>query len=522
MLSRILGMLRDMAFAYYFGAGAIMDAWVIGFKIPNLARRIFGEGAAASAVIPVYSAELEKNKDNAAVLARTFATVVFVLLCGIVLLAQAVILWYVIAVAELADTKLMLNLTAIMLPYMAMVCLVAVLGGVLNAHHHFAVPAFAPVILNVCILAGLWVAGGLLKIDPQKQAYITAVFVLAAGVLQLLSQFMVLRGYGVSLRPAWKVKTEPFRNVLTLMGPMILGMVATQINTLVNDIIAKALSGSPARGLTFEIFGQTLRYPVWEGAVSSLFYAQRLYQFPLGVLGISLATAIFPMMTRAQARQDNNLLLTTIGRGLKGSIFVAVPATVGLWLVGQPLIALLFERGRFSSSDTLLTNRILAFYAIGLTGFFLQQILTRAFYSRLDSRLPAQTAGFAVVVNIILNFAFIWPMGAAGLALSTSLCSYIQVCILLVVLLGRLGPGFLTGLGKNAAKTVAATAAMALVGWLILFFLKNLGRGRAAELIRLAAVLGGCSITFPAVSALLKNEMLGLLLKKAPPDGSQG
>ena len=198
----------------------------------------------------------------------------------------------------------MFALTGIMLPYMIMICVVAILGGILNTHRHFAAPAAAPLLLNIFLIGALWYTEKILHTPDTKQVYFVSAAVLIAGLAQLAIQIPALKSVGVSIRADWQVHSDAFKKVFLLMAPMILGLAATQINTLVDDITAKCLSGSAEKGKFFYLFGTQIQYPLWEGTVSRLFYSQRFYQFPLGVLGISLATAIFPVMSIQAAKKD--------------------------------------------------------------------------------------------------------------------------------------------------------------------------------------------------------------------------
>lgn len=506
-------MVRDMSFAYFFGRSELFDAWAIAFKIPNLSRRIFGEGAAATSFIPVYSQYLEKNPQEANRLANTVLTIVFLILSAIVVLIWLGIWGYMQVGAELEGTRRMLKLTAIMLPYMVMICLVAIMGGILNSHRHFAAPALAPVVLNVFLIAALLISGKWLAWPKEKMVFFTAWAVLAVGVGQLLLVMVPMRRYQVVIRPAWDIHSEGVRKILVLMGPMILGLTATQLNTLADDIIAKSLSGSPEKGDSFVFWGRMIHYPVWAGTVSGLFYAQRLYQFPLGVLGTSLATAIYPVLSRTAARGEKKELTDTVRRGLCGAFFIALPATVGMILIGQPLIRVLFERGEFTADDTAATSWILYCYCLGLCGYFSQQIATRAFYAMGQSKQPALTASLAVGVNVCLNLVLIWPLGAAGLALSTAACSYLQVGILLYGLRRRLGAELLEGWLKSLLKTAAATAVMAAAGLVLLGLFGRGAGGTIRNLVQIGTVVAVCSGVFLLVSWLGGNEMLGLLLR---------
>ena len=392
-----------------------------------------------------------------------------------------------------------------------MVCVVAILAGVLNVHKHFAAPAAAPIVLNTFIITTILLTGWTLDVPPAQQVFAVAFAVLFAGIAQILIQIAPLRASGVSIRPAWAVQSQAFKKILILMGPMILGMTVTQINTLSDNLIAWFFSGSDDKGQTFELFGNVIRYPLWRGSVSYLYYSQRLYQLPLGVFGISLATAIFPVMSANAAKKDYTSLCHTIGRGLKGALFIALPATVGLLLVSGTLVAAVFEHGRFESTDTAMTSRTLCFYAIGLCGFFSQQILTRAFYSMQDSKTPMKSALAAVAVNVVLNLTLIWYMGTAGLALSTVLCSYLQVFVLAGLLYAKFGKILFAGFIPVCLKTIAGTAVMAVLGYLTLLGLETLPQTVLCNVIRLTAVVSICAGSYYLIAKLLGNEMLGLL-----------
>lgn len=506
MLSRVLGMLRDMTFAYFLGAGGLMDGWAIAFKIPNLARRLFGEGAASASLIPVYSEELQKDREKADTLAFTVVTVVFILLAGIVLLGESIIWGYYKFVSVYAGTQLKLKLSAIMLPYMILICVVAILAGILNTHRHFASPAAAPIVLNIFIIGSLCFSGWVLQTRPNRQVFIVAVTVLLAGLLQLFIQLPPLWARGIYIRPAWQIRSDSFRKIILLMGPMVLGLSATQINTLADDFIALWLSGSNEKGQFFIWFGRQIKYPLWEGAVSQLFYSQRLYQLPLGVLGISLATAIFPVMSSDAARNDFTALSRTVSRGLRCAVFVALPATVGLLMVGRPLVSVLFERGRFSAQDTNLTTWTLSFYVLGLSGYFAQQVVTRAFYSMQDSYIPALSAVIAVFTNVVLNLTLVWFLGTGGLAAATAICSYLQVALLVTALHKRLDPGVLEGLAWAIGKTIIATVCMYVVASIVLSFSKNL-----ADSFKLLLTVPLAAAVYLLAAKFLRIEMLSLL-----------
>jgi putative peptidoglycan lipid II flippase len=502
VLSRVVGMVRDMAFAYYFGAAWLMTAWTMGFKIPNLSRRLFGEGAASASFIPVYSEQLHKDPAAAQRLANSVLTVLFIFLTVIMVVGEVVV-WSIYGLADLKlGARLGLVLCGIMLPYMVLICLVAMLGGILNVHRHFAAPAAAPLLLNVIIIASVMITGTALDIPPERQVLHVAGWVVFAGLAQMLLHVPPLRASGFRFHFAWDFRSRAFKQILWMMGPMLLGLTVTQINTLADDLIALAFSNDEG-------------WPLGWGSVSHLYYAQRLYQFPLGVLGISLATAIFPVMSVDAAKKDFDGLCKTVSRGFGASIFVALPATVGTILIARPLVAAVFQHGEFLAEDTALTAWTLSFYSIGLCGYFGQHITTRAFYATQDAKAPALTAALAVVVNVILNLALLWVLGTGGLALSTALCSYLQVILLVRLLSKRYGDSLLQGLGPVVVKTVVGTTAMGLAAGGALAMMRNLPATTLSDVIRLGVVLPLSVLVYLAAAKLLDNEMLSLILPRA-------
>ncbi len=469
----MFGFIRDVAYSHFFGATALLDAWTIAFKIPNLARRLFGEGAASASLIPVYSEELTKGPEQAKQLVNTVVTVLFVLLAAIVLIGQAGIWGYYRIFSPTSETRLVLELSSIMLPHMLLICLVAILAGILNVHRHFAAPAAAPIVLNIFIISSMLLTGWAFKLGAREQLFFVAIAVLVAGLAQIAIQVPPLRSAGVSIKPGWHIHSDAFRKIVILMGPMILGLTVTQINTLADDLIAWWFSGSAEKGAFFILLGRKIAYPLERGSVSHLYYAQRLYQLPLGIFGISLATAIFPVMSSFAARKDFSGLATTVSQGIRIAAFIAIPATIGLVAIARPVISLAFQHGQFSSSDTNMVAWTLFFYVLGLCGYFAQQVVIRAFYSMQDSKAPMRSALIAVVANIVLNLTLIWFLGTGGLALSTAICSYLQVVILILLLRKRLGASILNGLAPALVKTILATLCMSATVAITLGFSKS-------------------------------------------------
>jgi putative peptidoglycan lipid II flippase len=535
MISRVLGFARDTAYAIVFGPGTLLDAWFIAFRIPNLGRRLFGEGAASSSVIPVYSEQLHNNPEKAARLARTVISVIFLVLMGLVLIGEIVMLALYQFWGDNAETKLVFALTAVTLPYMILICLVAIVAGLLNVHKHFFSPALAPIIMNLCIIAGAigaalifpvpFVNGGpgspAQKIQDfaspaVKQIFLVAVAVIVAGLFEFAAQLPPFFKKGLSLKPCWDVHSEPFRRILRLMAPMIIGLSVTQINTLTDDIVAWCFSGSPEKGSYFTLLGREIAYPLWRGSVSYLGYAQHLYQLPLGIFGISLATALFPVMSTYAAKKDYDGLSKMVSQGIRGSLFIAIPCSIGLILVAKPFITVWLQHGNFQEKDVPGVVWPLIFYSTGITGYFLQQIIVRAFHSLQDPVPPVRTGLVAVFANFILNLILIWPLGTGGLAASTAICSYLQVFVLIYMLRRRLGKMVFDGVSLAALKTAAASILMTLAAITVY----QLGK-EWHNITKLAVVIPVSILVFIIASRLLRIAEMSFLTGKKSQTPSQ-
>jgi len=529
-ISRVLGFARDTAYAIVFGPGPLLDAWFIAFRIPNLGRRLFGEGAASASLIPIYSEQLHNNPDNAKRLANTVITALFVVLAGLVLLGEVFIWLLYEYFGKATETHLILSLTAITLPYMILICLVAVIAGVLNVHRHFAAPAMAPIIMNLCIIAGATTAAWLFPvhikdkisgINPNviysfdqpavRQLFVVAVSVIAAGIFEFAVQIPPLHKAGLSLQMSWDIYSEPFKKVLRMMGPMIIGLAVTQINTLADDLVAWWFSGSVEKGQFFTLLGYQIKYPLWRGSVSYLGFAQHLYQLPLGIFGISLATALFPVMSMRAAQKDYAGLCKMVSLGIRSSIFVALPCSLGMILIAKPLISVWLRHGNFQASDIQGVVKALVFYSLGITGYFLQQIMVRTFYSMQDSKAPVRTGLVAVGVNFVLNIILIWLLGTGGLAASTAFCSYLQVVILAVMLRKRLGSSILENLMVTLVKTTVAVSVMWFAGRGVLTIMDDLPGEFWFNMLRLAAVIPSAVAVYLLAAKLLHIKELALL-----------
>ncbi|MBI4716289.1 MAG: murein biosynthesis integral membrane protein MurJ [Planctomycetes bacterium] len=446
--SRILGLIRESVFGYYFSTSELLSAFRIAFMAPNLARRLFGEGALSAAMIPVLTQCLKEQGEEAArrFVGRLLTVLTVVLLVGLGAVESVLLVWRVL------HDDLALRLTAVLMPYMVLICLVAVGSGVLNVRGHFAVPAAAPTILNIAIIIGALGGSLALGMDGARLMTLVCVAILLSGVLQVAATGAAFRHARFAPRYGWSRHDPQIRAVMKLMGPMVLGLSAVQINQLVDYVIAYLF--------VFDQTGERVGPAV-------LGFAQYLYQLPLGVFGISLATAIFPVLSHKAAEGDRAGMCETIGRGIRLGAFVSLPACAGLVLVATPLVAALYQRGDFDAQDTQRVSATLICYSLGLPAYFAQHVIVRAFYALRDSGTPAALAMRMVFINVAVNLVLVFVMEERGLALSTSLCATVQALWLIRRLRGVLPEmqwaEVVAGLGRMALAAVVMSAAVVAV-----------------------------------------------------------
>ncbi len=444
LLSRFTGLVRDSVQAAVLGLTGVADAFSIGFLVPNLFRRLFGEGALTAAFIPIYT-DLVKN-DPA--LARRFASLcialMLVVLGGITILCEAALAGLLASVELTRDTDLAIRLTMIMLPYMPMVCIVAMVGGVLQVHGKFGAPAAAPIFLNIVMIVGTLAAVKIAGVPMNESddvggeklrhaVVLISYTVLIAGLVQLLWQVGMMWRHE-PLTMAMTGAGPAMKRMVRMMVPMFIGLGVFQINTLADYLIAFLLSAKEGGATQLAVLGFTLDFPIRTGDVAALQWAQRLYQFPLGVFGIAVATATFPAMSRAAADAadvERIHLRTILRHGLRLTCFIGLPASAGLILLRVPITRLIYERGTFSLEDSQRVASAMIGYSAAVWAYSMMHVLTRAFYAVKDARTPLKISLWMVALNVALNLALIWPMGVAGLAWSSGICAMVQVVLLL-------------------------------------------------------------------------------------------
>ncbi|MCP4875154.1 MAG: murein biosynthesis integral membrane protein MurJ [Gammaproteobacteria bacterium] len=412
LLSRLLGLARDIVIARFFSASDAADAFFVAFKIPNFLRRLFAEGAFSLAFVPVLT-EYRSNYSAAQtrdLIDRVAGTLGFILLLLSVLGVVASPLLIGIFAAGFIDQPVKFDLTADMLrltfPYILLISMTAMSGGILNTWKRFAVPAFTPVLLNLSLIGcALW-------LSPQLEMPITALAwgVLIAGVAQLLFQLPFLYREGLLPRPRWGWRHEGVQKIIKLMIPALFGSSVAQINLLFDTFIASFLV---------------------TGSVSWLYYSDRLLEFPLGVFGVALATVVLPNLSQAHYKNGDDSFNQTMHWAIQLTLIIAVPATFGLFLLAQPILSTLFEYGAFEFNDSMMAAYSLMAYSLGLPAFIMIKILANGFYARQDTRTPVRIGIQAMFINMLLNVVFVVSMLQAdflaphvGLALATTASAY--------------------------------------------------------------------------------------------------
>ena len=499
LLSRIFGFLRDVVIAGYFGAGLASDAFFVAFRIPNLLRRLFAEGSLTIAFIPVFTEYLTtRGKDEAFQLAGSAVRILSVVLAvtAVIGIMISPLIVYVIApgFAESPEKyRLTVILTRVMFPYIFFIGLVALFMGILNVLDHFAAPALAPVFLNLAMI------GSVLFISPRMSEPVMglAAGVLIGGLLQLLLQLPFVIQKGVRFWRKTAFLHPGITKIGRLMLPAVFGAAVYQINIFVATLLASLLP---------------------EGSVSYLYYADRLVQFPLGIFAIATATAVLPSLSRQAAAKDYNALRDTFGHAMRLVFFITVPSMVGLIILREPIVALLFKRGAFDMNTTRMTAVALLYYGIGLWAFSAVRIVVSVYYALQDTRTPVRMAVVSLLVNICLGILLMGPLQHGGLALATSLASMVNYYLLVWGLKKKIGLPAWRDLLISAARTLGCACAMGMVVYGVMTVaLRPLDQEFWRQLTGLVtAILAGMLVYAGCAVALKSPEMLTILqgLKK--------
>jgi putative peptidoglycan lipid II flippase len=492
----VLGLGREMIAAAAFGAGPIWSAFTVAFTIPNLFRKLFGEGAISAAFIPIYARLVRGDDPSAGIFARQSVNLLVAMLAVIVVIGEGVLLIAIGTGIGRDDYRLAAILTAIMLPYVVLICGAAFLGAILNVHERFIAPAAASVVLNLCLIAAIATGWGLSDLSSEagrRSAVIgLAGAVVISGVLQVAMLWPSLRRSGFTPDLRAGMLSPATRRMLLLSLPIALSAGVLQISVLLDKGIAFFLSSrlSP----TAVDPGSWL--PMASGAVARLNWAQFMYQFPLGVFAIALATAIFPLLSREAAENAgrNDAFRRSLRKGVEAALFIGLPASAGLVLVSTDATRVLFERGEFTPADTRLVAASVAVYSAAVWAFSLQQIVNRAFYALQDMRTPLIWAGINLGLNLAVELPLIWvlpwPWGEVGMAAGTLVSFSVQATLMLWLLSRRVGGIGLRQSMVPVGQMLAATAVMVLVCLgMTLLPIWPTGNGTAASAIRLACII---------------------------------
>ena len=415
VISRITGFIRDLVFAYVFSATAMLDAFIVAYRIPNFLRRLFAEGAFSQAFVPVLSEynqkrSIEETKIFLDRMAGLMITILFVFTLLAVLTAPWLV--YVFAPGFIEDPT-RLELTASMLrvtfPYILFISLTAYVSGILNTYGRFGVPAFSPVLLNLSLI------GAAIFVSPYFAEPVKALAwgILIGGMVQLLFQLPFLYRLGLMPRPSVLWRDSGVRRVLKLMVPAIFGVSVAQISILIDMLLASFLTA---------------------GSISWLYFSDRLTSLPLGIFGVAIATVVLPYLSRKYATKSQEEFSAALDWAIKFVLVIAVPATIGIVVLSGPILVTLFHHGKFTVFDVLMAKRSLLGFAIGIPAFMLVKVLASGFYSRQNIKTPVKIAVTSLLVNVIMAIVLIFPLKHAGLALATSLTSILNACLLLWLL----------------------------------------------------------------------------------------
>lgn len=470
LVSRFGGLIRDAVVGYYFGTGAAADAFFVAFRMPNLLRRFVAEGAMSTAFIPVFTEYwTNRTREEAIEAASALATIMAVgltilTIAGMILAPLLTSLFAPGFVAEPGKFELTVALTRWTFPYILLISLVALCSGILNSLRHFAAPAMSPIFLNIAMIGA-----ALSSPYVAEPVYTLAYGVLVGGVLQLLIQLPPLFRNGIRLRPLWAPHHEAVQRAARLMGPMVFGAAVYQINILVDTVLASVLPS---------------------GSVSYLWYADRVFEFPLGIFAVAIGTAALPSFSAQVARGEMDELRRSLIFSMRLTSFIVLPAATGLFVLAIPITSVLFERGAFAYPEAVLTARALSAFAVGLWPVSLARLLIPAFYAMHDTRTPVTTAAAAFVANATFSLLLMGPVAAtsesavadliahvtstialfdlrhAGLALSTSLAATVNFLLLLAALQRRVGKLGLRQLMVPIGRDLIASAAMIPAVWL--------------------------------------------------------
>lgn len=510
LLSRLGGLAREVLTVRIFGDTAIGSAFAAGFQVPNLFRRLFGEGALSAAFIPEYSQLDKRSPEHAGQYASLVVTMLLLVTTALTILIELGLLLALLILPHNHDRNLSLGLIMTMLPYMPPVCAAAIMGGMLQVHGKFAASSSGPIMMNtmIVVMGFYFLLTG--QLGDERTAYILGLVIVASGFTQCFWFARLLRPY-VKWSRLFHDARDIGKRTLKKFLPAALGLGTLQINTFVDTLLAMWPIWFWPTMLGFQ-------YPMDDRSNVLVAGAARLYQFPLGVFGLAVATAIFPMLSRHADEPAH--FIQTLRRGIRLSLFIGLPASIGLFLVRHEAIAVPFSGGKtgYSADGVARCAAVLAGFALAVWAYSLNHVLTRAFYARGDTKTPMKVALLMVATNITLNLFLIWRLSEAGMGWSTAICAALQ-CLILGALATRFAPNHDPVLDRHTinaiVKIIAAAAFMGALVWAVGHYTPRLN-GWTGDLILLIEKSLAGAVAFLAASKLLRCHELGWLLHRAP------
>ena len=495
MVSRVFGVIRDMVIAALFGASWMTDAFWVAFRIPNMLRRLLGEGSLTVSFVPVFTEYLQKKtKVEAVELASNAFTVLSIILAAVSVLGILIspVIVGLIAPGFIADPDkfaLTVFLNRLMFPYIFFIALVALCMGILNSFRHFASPALSPVLLNIAMIA----AALTLRNFFAQPITALAAGVLIGGVLQLAMQWPALRKFGVRFKFRFNLQHPGLRQIGTLMLPAILGAGVGTINVFVGTILASLLPG---------------------GSVTYLFYADRIMEFPLGIFAIAIGTAALPSFSRHVAAGQMDELKSSISFSLRLMLFLTLPAMAALMALNLPIISVLFQRGAFDAQAATLTGQALFCYALGLWAFSVLRVFVSSFYALQDSKWPLKAAIITLIVNALASLALMYPLKHNGIALAGALSAMVNVLVLAYVLKTKIGTYLDRTFYASIVKIILSAVVMLCAIGLVQYFMPwNTQAGFKIRLTYLILAIAAGISTFFASAYLLKSPEMHAFIR---------
>jgi putative peptidoglycan lipid II flippase len=497
LLSRGLGMVRDIVIAYFFGTSLLASAFFVAFTIPNLFRRLFGEGALSAAFIPVLIETRTKEGDKAAwdlatkVITMAAAVLTMIALIGVLVFSVGL---HVPGLSEKWATTL--GLARIMFPYVLFICIAALSMAVLNSYKHFSTSAFAPCLLNIILIVTMLGISPLIGSDMDCRAQALAYAVLVAGVAQVAIQLPALKRFGCPFQFSSNWNDPRVKQMLMLMGPAALGMAVTQVNVLIDKLLAMWIAP-------------------W--APSALFYSERLIYFPLGVIATALATVLLPTFSSHAAEKNSKAMRETITHSLRHLIFIMTPAALGLLVLAPYILQMIFEwGGHFDEESTLLSARALMFYAPGLIVFSAAKVFVPAFYAMQDTRTPVRIGIYIVLLNLVLNIVFILTLPLywkhAGMAASTVIAEAAGMAVLGVYLTRRVKDLQWSNILRSFLRCLFSAAVMAVTAWLTVWVLQPVLESmlpcKLAQICTVGLAIAGGVFIYLGLTFLLRSPEL--------------